>query len=132
MPVIKRLVQPIHANCGEIPKGSQNELEAYAVNSLSSVILQLSSLAKHAESIFAELFNEATSIHQRTVSAQERLEHLSIKVTKLDSNLEERMTNFYFLCFCTLSLVTKKRSWDLIVMLFIYWNHQLSLLSSIL
>lgn len=89
MPVVKRLVQPIHANRGEIPKGSQNELEAFSVNSLSSVILQLSSLAKHAESIFAELFNEATGIHQRTVSAQQRLEHLAVKVTKLDSAGEE-------------------------------------------
>ena len=66
MPVIKRLVQPIQANRGEILKGSQNELEAFAVNSLSSVILQLNSLAKHAESIFSELFNEATNTHQST------------------------------------------------------------------
>jgi len=89
MPVVKRLVQPTHASHGEIPKGVQNELEAFSVNSLSSVIMQLSSLAKHSESIFAELFNEANGIHQRTMSAQQRLEQLAVKVTKLDSAGEE-------------------------------------------
>ena len=117
MPVVKRLVQPIHASRGEIPKGSQNELEAFAVNSLSSVILQLSSLAKHAESIFAELFNEATGIHQRTVSAQQRLEHLAVKVTKLDSAGEEskeEISTFQFSIFLlwhAILIVRDSRLW---------------------
>lgn len=95
MPVIKRLVEPTNASLGprgekfEIPKGAKNELEAFAVNSLSNVIMQLSSVAKHAESIFAELFTEANNIHHRTVSAQQRLEQLAVKVTKLDSAGEE-------------------------------------------
>lgn len=89
MPVVKRLVQPVNCNRTEIPKGVKDELEAYAVNSLSNVILQLSSLAKHSESIFAELFTEANSIYQRTVSAQQRLDQLAVKVTKLDSAGEE-------------------------------------------
>lgn len=89
MPVVKRLVQPVNCNRTEIPKGVKDELEAYAVNSLSNVILQLSSLAKHSESIFSELFTEASNIYQRTVSAQQRLDQLAVKVTKLDSVGEE-------------------------------------------
>ena len=89
MPVVKRLVQPIHCSRTEIPKGVKDELEAFAVNSLSNVIMQLSSLAKHSESIFAELFTEANSIYERTISAQQRLDQLTVKVTKLDSAVEE-------------------------------------------
>lgn len=89
MPVVKRLVEPIHCSRTPIPKGVKNDLEAVSVNTLSGIILQLSSLARHAEGIFAELFIEANSIHQRTVSVQQRIEQLSIKVTKLDSAGEE-------------------------------------------
>ena len=94
MPVVKRLVVPIQPSRAPIPKGVKNELEAVSVNTLSGVILQLSSLAKHAESIFAELFNEANGIHQRTCSAQQRLDQLAVKVTKLDSAGEEGSGNF--------------------------------------
>ena len=89
MPVIKRSVEPVYVSRGEIPSDSQNELEAVAVNTLSGVILQLSSLAYHGENIFAELFKEATGIFDRTCNAQRRIEQLSFKVTKLDSAEEE-------------------------------------------
>eukprot|EP00112_Aurelia_sp_Birch-Aquarium-sp1_P021558 Seg584.1 transcript_id=Seg584.1/GoldUCD/mRNA.D3Y31 product="Wiskott-Aldrich syndrome protein family member 2" protein_id=Seg584.1/GoldUCD/D3Y31 len=89
MPVIKRSVEPIYVCRGEIPKDARNELEAVAVNTLSGVIFQLSSLAYHAENIFGELFKEATSIFDRTCNAQKRIDQLSDKVTKLDSTIEE-------------------------------------------
>ena len=89
MPVVKRLVEPVYVSRGPIPKGVKNELEAVAVNTLSGIILQLSSLAKHSESIFTELFDEASGIYQRTCSAQERIGALAKKVTKLDSAGEE-------------------------------------------
>ena len=89
MPVIKRSVEPIYVCRGEIPKDARNELEAVAVNTLSGVIFQLSSLAYHAENIFGELFKEATSIFDRTCNAQKRIDQLSDKVTKLDSTIDE-------------------------------------------
>lgn len=100
MPVVKRLVEPVHCSRAAIPKGVRDELEAVSVNTLSSVILQLSSLAKHAESIFSELFTEANSIHQRSVSVQQRLEQLVVKVTKLDSAGEESKFWIFLEIFC--------------------------------
>ena len=89
MPVVKRSVEPIFVSHGEIPRDAKNGLEAVAVNTLSGVIYQLSSLAYHAENIFGELFKEATGIFERTCNAQKRIDQLAIKVTKLDSAEEE-------------------------------------------
>lgn len=88
MPVIKRAVEPVFVSKGEIPKDAKNGLEAVAVNTLSGVIYQLSSLAYHAENIFGELFKEATGIFERTCNAQKRIEQLSTKVTELDPTVE--------------------------------------------
>ena len=99
MPVIKRLVEPVYCSRAPIPKGVKNELEAVAVNTLSDVILQLSSLAKHAESIFAELFDDANNIYQRTCNVQQRLVQLRKKVTQLDSAGEESNLFLYYLIY---------------------------------
>ncbi|XP_065673802.1 actin-binding protein WASF3 [Hydra vulgaris] len=89
MPIIKRLVEPVYCSRAPIPKGVKNELETVAVNTLSDVIMQLSSLAKHAESIFAEIFHDANSIYERTCNVQHRLIELRKKATQLDSAGEE-------------------------------------------
>ena len=89
MPVVKRSVEPVYVCRGDIPKGVKNELEAVTINTLSGVICQLSSLAKHAEDIFGELFLEASDIYKRACSAQERIERLNVKITQLDSAGEE-------------------------------------------
>lgn len=112
MPVVKRLVEPVHCSRAAIPKGVRNELEAVSVNTLSSVILQLSSLAKHAESIFSELFTEANSIHQRSVSVQQRLEQLAVKVTKLDSAGEESKFWIFLEIFCKIFYTFWKASFN--------------------
>lgn len=44
---------------------------------------------RHAEDIFGELFNEANSFYLRMSSLQERVEQLAVKVTQLDSTVEE-------------------------------------------
>lgn len=44
---------------------------------------------RHAEDIFGELFNEANSFYMRMNSLQERVDLLVIKVTQLDSTVEE-------------------------------------------
>lgn len=44
---------------------------------------------RHAEDIFGELFNEANSFYMRMSSLQERVDLLVIKVTQLDSTVEE-------------------------------------------
>ena len=44
---------------------------------------------RHAEDTFGELFNEANSFYMRMNSLQERVDLLVIKVTQLDSTVEE-------------------------------------------
>lgn len=90
MPLIKRLVEPTELSRGKLEDGLRNELEAVSVKTLCGVMRQLSSLSKHAEDMFGELCNEATNIFQRTNSLHERIQNLSLKVTQLDSNVEER------------------------------------------
>lgn len=46
-------------------------------------------LGRHAEDIFGELFNEANSFYLRMSSLQERVDQLAVKVTQLDSTVEE-------------------------------------------
>ncbi|XP_031570076.1 wiskott-Aldrich syndrome protein family member 3-like [Actinia tenebrosa] len=90
MPLIKRLIEPTELSRGKL--GSQqlaSELEAVSVNTLSGIIRQLSSLSKHAEDVFGELFSEASNISKRSNSLQERIQKLSIKVTQLDSAGEQ-------------------------------------------
>lgn len=47
------------------------------------------SLGKHAEDIFGELFNEANNFYIRANSLQDRIDRLAVKVTQLDSTVEE-------------------------------------------
>ena len=44
---------------------------------------------RHAEDIFGELFTEANSFYLRMNSLQERVDLLAVKVTQLDSTVEE-------------------------------------------
>lgn len=44
---------------------------------------------QHAENIFGELFNEANTFYGRANSLQDRIDRLAIKVTQLDSSVEE-------------------------------------------
>ncbi|KAA8580761.1 hypothetical protein FQN60_013719 [Etheostoma spectabile] len=63
MPLVKRNIEPRHLCRGELPQGIGSELECVMNNTLSAIIRQLSSLSKHAEDIFGELFNEANTFY---------------------------------------------------------------------
>ncbi|XP_048866491.1 wiskott-Aldrich syndrome protein family member 3b [Brienomyrus brachyistius] len=89
MPLLKRSVEPRSLCRGALPEAISSELECVTNNSLSAIIRQLSSLSKHAEDIFGELFNEANSFYLRANSLQERIDRLAVKVTQLDSTVEE-------------------------------------------
>lgn len=43
----------------------------------------------HAENVFGELFNEANTFYVRANSLQDRIDRLAVKVTQLDSSVEE-------------------------------------------
>ncbi|CAL8402431.1 unnamed protein product [Gadus morhua 'NCC'] len=89
MPLVKRNIEPRHLCRGELPDGIGSELECVMNNTLSAIIRQLSSLSKHAEDIFGELFNEANTFYVRASSLQDRIDRLAVKVTQLDSTVEE-------------------------------------------
>ncbi|KAF4075752.1 hypothetical protein AMELA_G00222410 [Ameiurus melas] len=46
-------------------------------------------MGKHAEDIFGELFHEANAFYLRANSLQDRIDRLAVKVTQLDSTVEE-------------------------------------------
>lgn len=89
MPLVKRNIEPRHLCHGALPEGINNELECVTNNTLAAIIRQLSSLSKHAEDIFGELFNEANNFHIRANCLQDRIDRLAVKVTQLDSTVEE-------------------------------------------
>ncbi|XP_041925684.1 wiskott-Aldrich syndrome protein family member 3 isoform X1 [Alosa sapidissima] len=89
MPLVKRCIEPRHLCRGAVPDGVTSELECVTNSTLAAIIKQLGSLSRHAEDIFGELFNEANSFYMRMNSLQERVDLLAVKVTQLDSTVEE-------------------------------------------
>ncbi|XP_021533920.1 wiskott-Aldrich syndrome protein family member 3 [Neomonachus schauinslandi] len=89
MPLVKRNIEPRHVCRGALPEGITSELECVTNSTLAAIIRQLSSLSKHAEDIFGELFNEANNFYIRANSLQDRIDRLAVKVTQLDSTVEE-------------------------------------------
>ena len=66
MPFIQRCVEPINVSRVGIEKGIANELECVTNHTLSTIILQLSSLSKHAEDMFTELSQEVETFTNRS------------------------------------------------------------------
>uniref|UniRef100_A0A672RU03 Zgc:109889 n=2 Tax=Sinocyclocheilus grahami TaxID=75366 RepID=A0A672RU03_SINGR len=89
MPLVKRSIEPKHLCRGALPDGVPSELECVTNSTLAAIIKQLGSLSRHAEDIFGELFNEANRFYMRMNNLQERVDLLAIKVTQLDSTVEE-------------------------------------------
>ena len=95
MPLPKRIIDPVHVTRNTLPVTNvpgitiTSELEAVANGALANIIRQLSSLSQHAENVFVELSVIATGMFERTASLQTRVDRLSMKVTALDSNVEE-------------------------------------------
>ncbi|KAG7497706.1 hypothetical protein JOB18_042301 [Solea senegalensis] len=89
MPLVKRNIEPRHLCRGALPDGVTSELECVTNSTLAAIIKQLGSLSRHAEDIFGELFNEANSFYLRMSGLQERVDQLAVKVTQLDSTVEE-------------------------------------------
>nr|XP_040041459.1 wiskott-Aldrich syndrome protein family member 3 isoform X2 [Gasterosteus aculeatus aculeatus] len=85
MPLVKRLIEPRHLCRGALPDGVISELECVTNSTLAAVIKQLGGL----KDIFTELFTEANTFYLRMSSLQERVDLLAVKVTQLDSTVEE-------------------------------------------
>ena len=59
---------------------------------MANIIRQLSSLSRHAEEMFGNLFKEAEAVASRSSNIQARIDRLAIRVTQLDSTVEEGMS----------------------------------------
>lgn len=91
MPLPKRSIEPVHVarSVYQQEELQTTELETVTNTTLTNIIRQLSSLSKHAEDIFGELARDVGNIGDRANSLQARIDRLAIKVTQLDSNVEE-------------------------------------------
>lgn len=90
MPLPKRVIEPIFVarsvyERNELP----GDLETVTNTTLSNIMRQLSSLARHSEDLFGELVREANNMADRANSLQGRIDRLSIKVTQLDSEVKD-------------------------------------------
>lgn len=97
MPLEQRVVEPITISRGTLPLDSHgnlaisipNELECVTNGSLANVIRQLSSLSRFAEDLFGGIIQETSILVTRASSLQGRIDRLAVKVTQLDSSVEE-------------------------------------------
>ncbi|CAI4230957.1 unnamed protein product [Auanema sp. JU1783] len=90
MPLIKRAVSPVDVSRGRIPPNLQHdELQCVANGTLANLIRQLSSLSKHAEHIFGEIYLEAMKLEHKSNVLEQRIERVRSKVSQLDSNNEQ-------------------------------------------
>ncbi|XP_015790088.1 wiskott-Aldrich syndrome protein family member 3 isoform X1 [Tetranychus urticae] len=96
MPLEQRVIKPILISRSTLPLDSQgnpisipNELECVTNGTLANIIRQLSSLSRYAEDLFAGILHEATLLIARSTSLQGRIDRLAVKVTQLDSSVEE-------------------------------------------
>ena len=85
MPLVKRAVEPVCVSRAVLSSKVKNELEGVVVNTLAGLIMQLSSVSKHAENLFGDLVNEANGIYLRTVTLSGRVAGLQGRIQTLDS-----------------------------------------------
>ncbi|KAF6040379.1 WASF1 [Bugula neritina] len=89
MPLLKRPIEPSSITRtvdGNIPNAIRNELEYVANSTQANLIRQLSSLSHYAEDMFRELFEEATSIYERTCNLNNKVDMLKDSVQQFDPN----------------------------------------------
>lgn len=90
MPLIKRAVSPVDVSRVKIPPEVTNgELQFVANSTLANLIRQLSSISKHAEHIFGEIYLEAMKLDHKSNTLEKRIANLTEKVSKLDSTNEQ-------------------------------------------
>lgn len=89
MPFIQRIISPVYVSRGKVDESVTNELECVTNNTLANIIRQLSSLSQHAEDMFADLYRETNKFFNRATDLNNRVEHLTIKVTQLNPTEEE-------------------------------------------
>jgi len=104
MPLIKRGIEPVHVSRAVVPASVRNELEFVSNNTLSNVILQLSSLSKHAEDVFGELHRETCCVLYRSGQLNDRIGRLKQKIVQLNPTVEEGIVASVYIVQCIISV----------------------------
>ena len=73
MPLPERLIVPVSVCRGTLQLPVPDELEGVTNGSLANIIRQLSTLSRHAEEMFGNLFQEAEGKKERDSSASDPL-----------------------------------------------------------
>uniref|UniRef100_A0A0R3RUE8 Wiskott-Aldrich syndrome protein family member n=1 Tax=Elaeophora elaphi TaxID=1147741 RepID=A0A0R3RUE8_9BILA len=90
MPLTRRAISPVNVSLHRLPSSiQQDELECVANGTLANLIRQLSSLSRHAEHIFGEVYHETVKLDHKTNTLSQRIERLAHKVTQLDYTQEQ-------------------------------------------
>lgn len=89
MPLPERVIQPVNVSRGTLNYAVPDELEGVTNGTLANIIRQLSSLSRHAEEMFGNLFTEAEAVASRSQNLQAKIDRLAVRVTQLDSTVEE-------------------------------------------
>lgn len=111
MPLIKRLVEPVHISRAVVPTQINNELEFVGNSALANIMRQLGTLSAHADDLFAELHRDAASLLYRVGQLTERVERVQARIVKLNPIVEEGVcwewlllvhdiALFFFVFFC--------------------------------
>lgn len=97
MPLEQRVIEPIFTSRGILPIDHTgnlainvpNELECVTNGTLANVIRQLSTLSKYADDLFGGIITDTSTLIARTSALQGRIDRIAIKVTQLDSTVDE-------------------------------------------
>lgn len=90
MPLPKRQLSPVNISLHRLPASVQSdELQCVANGTLANLVRQLSSLSRHAEHIFGEIYHEVVKLDHKTNTLSQRIERLTHKVTQLDCTQEQ-------------------------------------------
>lgn len=87
--MVKRAIEPSDISQRQLDTEVKNELECVANNTLACIIQQLSSLSKHSEDLFGELYAETYTLATRTSNLCTRIEKLKHKIVQLNPTVEE-------------------------------------------
>ena len=93
MPLVKRAVEPVHISRAQLDSKIRNELDGVVINTLAGVIKQISSLSKHAENLFGDLFNEANNIFKRSTVLNKKVGELHDRIRQLDATAKKEGTS---------------------------------------
>ena len=86
MPIVQHTVEPTVLCRKPLPPRCRNDLEAASVQSMASLIRQLSDVARHAHHMFTSLHQDLERINQRAKSARGRIQNLATAVVKREDD----------------------------------------------